>query len=98
MSVLHPFVRSSVAHPAWGLSLVSLLVLSACGGSDDPTTGSMRLALTDTPACGFDHVYVTVLGAKVHKDANAVDSDAGWYNFTLPSTPQRRCGVRSASR
>jgi len=79
----------SLAHPVWGLSLLSVLVLSACGGSDDPATGSMRLALTDTPACGYDHIYVTVLGAKVHRSANVVDGDDGWYSFTTPGFPKR---------
>lgn len=79
----------SLAQPVWGLSLLSVLVLSACGGSDDPATGSMRLAMTDTPACGYDHIYVTVLGAKVHRSANAVDGDEGWYSFTTPGFPKR---------
>lgn len=89
MPLSHPFARSVVAHPVWGMSLLSVLVLSACGGSDDPATGSMRLAVTDAPACGYDHIYVTVLGAKVHRNANAVDGDEGWYSFTVPGLPKR---------
>jgi hypothetical protein len=90
MSLSRPFARSCVARPVWGLSLLSLLVLSACCGSDDPATdGSMRLAMTDTPACGYDHIYVTVLGAKVHQRASAVDGDEGWYSFTTPAFPKR---------
>lgn len=81
--------RPLAARPVWGISLLSVLVLSACGGSDDPATGSMRLAMTDTPACGYDHIYVTVLGAKVHRNANAVDGDEGWYHFTVPGLPKR---------
>ena len=75
--------------PVWALSLGSLLVLAACGGSDESGTGTMRLALTDTPACGYDNIYVTVLGARVHKNVDALDGDSGWVNFTLPGTPKR---------
>lgn len=88
-SVLLPARRRAPVAAAWGVSLLSLLVLAACGGSDEPANGTMRLSMTDTPACGYDHIYVTVLGAKVHRSATAVDSDTGWYNFTVPGLPKR---------
>jgi len=90
MTMSHPVARSAGTHAGWHLSLLSLLVLSACGGgSDDPAGGSMRLSLTDTPACGYDHIYVTVVSAKVHQSAAAVDSDSGWYSFSTPGLPKR---------
>ncbi len=41
------------------------------------------------PACGYDHVYVTVDSVKVHQSASAGENDPGWYPITLPSLPKR---------
>ncbi len=66
--------------------------LAACGGSDDSSTavppmanaaGTLRVALTDAPACGFDHVYVTVERVRVHQTSSANDNDAGWSEIVL---------------
>jgi Domain of unknown function (DUF4382) len=66
--------------------------LVACGGSDDSSTvappmsnaqGTLRVALTDAPACGFDHVYVTVERVRVHQTSSANDNDAGWSEIVL---------------
>jgi len=72
---------------------LTTLLLAACGGSstdDDATTGmgTLRLALADAPACGYDHVHVTVDRVRVHSSANAPDADAGWSELVLPA-PQR---------
>ncbi len=79
------------------------LGLAACGGggggysvsAPTPTivtpstgSGSLRMALTDAPACGFDAVNVTVSSLRVHMNANAADSDAGWASIAL-ATPRR---------
>ncbi|MDD2729398.1 MAG: hypothetical protein PHR85_09605 [Malikia sp.] len=48
---------------AWSLAAVSAatLLLAACGGGgSDNSSGTLKLALTDAPACGYEHVYVTV--------------------------------------
>lgn len=63
-------------------------LLAACGGGGGSGgTGTLGLALTDAPACGFDHVYVTVSKVRVHQssDLNVADADAGWHDLTLPS-------------
>ena len=60
------------------------LGLVACGGSTTPT-GTLRLALTDAPACGYEHVYVTVNKILVHQSASAEGSEAGWSELTIPS-------------
>lgn len=72
---------------------LSTLLLAACGGSssgDDATTGmgTLRLALADAPACGYDSVHVTVDRVRLHTSGSAPDSDAGWSELVLPS-PQR---------
>jgi hypothetical protein len=50
--------------------------------------GTLRVALTDAPACGYDHVYVTVERVRVHTSASAGDSDGGWSDLVV-NPPQR---------
>lgn len=64
-------------------------VLASCGGGGTAVgTGSLRLALTDAPACGYDHVFVTVDRVRVHRSADAAEADGGWVDLVLP-TPRR---------
>ena len=72
------------------ISLVAItsLGLVACGGgssadNNSNNTGTLNVSLTDNPACGMDHVYVTVKEVKVHSSSTAKDSDAGWYSVKL---------------
>lgn len=82
-------------------SLIALL--SACGGgggggtatststtstTSPPAIGTLGLALTDAPSCGFDQVNVTVEKVRVHQSAGAGDTDAGWSEIVL--TPPKR--------
>ncbi|MCV0439086.1 MAG: DUF4382 domain-containing protein [Hydrogenophaga sp.] len=78
----HPFRR-------WAAAL-ALAALGACGGGGDggSASGTLRLALTDAPACGYDEVNVTVRQVRVHQSSTAVDSDSGWSTIEL--TPPRR--------
>ena len=80
-----------------GLSAFVVTLLAACGGGSDygstpappaAATGTLRVALTDAPACGFDHVYVTVERVRVHQTSSASDNDAGWSEVVL-NPPQR---------
>ena len=80
-----------------GLSAFVVTLLAACGGGSDygstlappaAATGTLRVALTDAPACGFDHVYVTVERVRVHQTSSASDNDAGWGEVVL-NPPQR---------
>jgi hypothetical protein len=86
----------------FGLVAGAVLVaasLAACGGgggsssSPTPTTptatyGSMTVALTDAPACGFDAVNVTVTKVRVNKSATAGDTDSSWVDLAL-TTPRK---------
>ncbi|HHL4080424.1 DUF4382 domain-containing protein [Burkholderia sola] len=66
-------------------------ILAGCGGGDDgggAQTGTLHVAMTDAPSCGFDHVYVTVSQVRVNANANANDNDAGWSTVSL-ATPQK---------
>ena len=71
------------------VALGAATLLAACGGSGgDDAPGTLRLHLTDAPACGFDTVFVTVEKVRVHRNATAADADSGWAEVVLP-TPQR---------
>ena len=66
-------------------------LIAACGGggsSSSEGTGTLRLSLTDAPACGYDNVWVTVEKVRVHKSGSASDNDAGWSEVVL-AAPQR---------
>jgi len=80
-------MKFSTQSLAAGLLAASGL-LSACGGGGDAPTGTLRLAMTDAPTCGFDRVDVTVQKVRVHPSSSAADADSGWSEVVL-SPPQR---------
>lgn len=56
------------------------------GGSTGPVsagTGTLRVSLTDAPACGYDAVNVTVSKVRVHQSSTADDRAAGWVDLSL---------------
>ncbi|RQS63480.1 DUF4382 domain-containing protein [Burkholderia sp. Bp8963] len=66
------------------------LTVAGCGGGDgggSPSgqNGTLHVAMTDAPSCGFDHVFVTVSQVRVNMNSNAGDNDAGWSTVTLPA-------------
>jgi hypothetical protein len=68
-----------------------LAALAGCGGgggSSGADTGTLRVALTDAPACGYDAVNVTIQKVRVHKSSTASDTDAGWSEIVL--SPAKR--------
>lgn len=81
------------------LCILALASITACGGGSsggvdssgsgsstvngDSDTGTLRLALTDAPACGFDTVFVTIQKVRVHKSSDANDIDGGWSEIVL---------------
>lgn len=66
--------------------------LAACGGGGGGGTaggdGALRVALTDAPSCGYDHVWVTVEKVRVHQSSGAADADSGWTELVV--SPARR--------
>jgi hypothetical protein len=73
---------------ATAVLLTSLVLLSGCGGGDGSSTGTLRLSITDHPACGYDNVFITVERVRVHQSENAGDADGGWHEIVL--NPARR--------
>ena len=80
---------ASITAPAVCLAVL----LSACGGGGGDDSGTLRLALTDAPACGFDRVDVTVQKVRVHKSGSANEADDGWSEVVL--NPAKRVDLLS---
>ena len=73
------------AQAATGACVATLL--AACGsGETDP--GTVRFALTDAPACGFDAVNVSIERVRVNRSADATENSVGWTDLRL--SPVRR--------
>ena len=76
----------------WAALLGAAAILAACGGGGGGGTatgdGSLRVALTDAPSCGYDHVFVTIEKVRAHTSATAGDAEGGWSELTL--SPARR--------
>jgi hypothetical protein len=72
----------------------AVALLAACGGGGGDSggtsvaSGTLRLALTDAPACGYDQVNVTIERIRIHASSTAQDGDAGWSEMVL--TPAKR--------
>jgi hypothetical protein len=73
------------------LGAFALAGLAACGGGGGADSGTLRLALTDAPSCGYDAVNVTVQKVRVHQSSSATDSDSGWSEVVL--SPARRLNL-----
>ena len=76
-----------------GLAGALLLTAAGCGGGGGiggtgTATGSMRVWMTDAPACGYDAVNVTVERVRVHSSSSADADGGGWSEIVLD--PPRR--------
>jgi hypothetical protein len=90
-------------HPLAPASLVAAsLMLASCGGggggggiggTGTGDSGTMRMALTDAPACGFDAVNVTIERVRVHQSAGAAEGADGWQEIVV--NPPRRVDLLS---
>jgi len=88
MKPLSGFLRGAA------LLLGSLALLAGCGGGDSDTTatastGTLKLSITDAPACGYDNVFITVKEVRVHQSEDAVDGDEGWQTIPVIDAPRR---------
>jgi len=65
----------------------AFFLVTACGsGETDP--GTVRFALTDAPACGFDQISVSIERIRVNRNADANENSLGWTDLKL--SPARR--------
>jgi len=84
-------LRSSLKLVLGGLLLAGL---AACGGGSSGATadgGTLRLALTDAPSCGYDAVNITIQKLRVNQNSSASDTDSGWSEVVL--NPARRVNL-----
>jgi hypothetical protein len=73
----------------FSLSFLPLVFcLSSCGSNEEGGVGTLNVILTDAPACGFEHVFVTVKSVRVHRSEGAGPNESGWYELKLP-IPQK---------
>jgi hypothetical protein len=71
--------------------LSGLAILSGCGDGDSDSTsstGTLSVAMTDAPACGYDNVFVTVEKVRVHESEDAEEGDGGWHEIVV--SPAKR--------
>ena len=83
-------------HAAVAGAIAASALLVACGsggGGGGAESGTLRLALTDRPACGYDAVFVTIQKVRVHQSGTAGESDAGWSEIVL--SPAKRVDLLS---
>lgn len=79
------------------LGIFAVAGLAACGGGGgaggggSADSGTLRLAMTDAPSCGYDAVNVTVVKVRVHQSSSAGDNDSGWSEIVL--NPARRLNL-----
>src|SRR5690606_33599988 len=73
------------------LGVVLAVALAACGGGGGSGSGgggggfgqgTLRVALTDAPACGYDEVVVTINEVRVHT-SDAPDDDPNWRSIPV---------------
>lgn len=79
--------RLILRHVQAAACAAAVVLLAACGsGETDP--GTVRFALTDAPACGFDQVNVSIERIRVNRNADANENSLGWTDLKL--APARR--------
>ena len=76
------------------LIAVLFLFLQACSSGNSgstpyfgssTSTGSVQVRLTDAPAYGYDHVWITVKAVWFNASADAGPMQPGWHKFPLAS-------------
>ncbi|AJG20804.1 DUF4382 domain-containing protein [Cupriavidus basilensis] len=85
-------------YSALALGCAGTFGLAACGGGGDGGTpqasqGTLQVSMTDAPACGFDHVFVTVNKVRVNGNANVDENGSGWVD--IPVSPAQRIDLLS---
>lgn len=85
--------RLGSARGGWlrAAAVAATLALAACGGGGgnaDGGEGTVRVSMTDAPAC-HEEVFITVEAVRFHANADASGGNtAGWHELRLPA-PRR---------
>jgi hypothetical protein len=93
----------NIARMGWAFAIAASIALSGCGGGGGgggiggtgTEPGTLRLAITDAPSCGYDAVNITIEKVRVHQNVDAADGDAGWSEITL--VPAKRINLLTLS-
>ena len=79
-------------------ALAAGLALFGCGGGGGGgiggtgrVEGTLRVSITDAPACGYDAVYITVDRVRVNQSSSAADGDGGWTDIVV--SPAKRINL-----
>lgn len=96
-------LRSICSALSWTFfCLVCALPLAGCGGGHEQSqgadstssglplegAGTLQLSVTDTPACGYRSVNLTIQKIRVHQNSTASETDSGWSEMVL--SPAKR--------
>jgi hypothetical protein len=74
------FVGGRAALGAWCACLLAGTLVAACGGGSGSSGGTANVLLSDSPACGYDHVYITVDHMEISSDAS------GWTTIAASNS------------
>ena len=85
-----PFAQRTSRFATSFLAALAAVIVAACGGGGGGGDGSagngtLRLALTDAPAC-YDAVFVTINKIRFHQSSTAGEGDAGWAEIAVSPT------------
>lgn len=69
-------------------ALCLALLLSGCLPDAPTGEGTLRVSLTDAPACGMNEVNVTITSVRVHQSSTATDTDDGWHDVVVSPARQ----------
>lgn len=91
--------RGSATSYRWFMALLLSALLAGCGGGGSGSggdggsggSGTLGVSMTDSPACGFDAVNVTVSKVRVHQSSTASENAGGWSEITL--NPARKINL-----
>lgn len=84
------------------LAIAASVALAGCGGGGGggiggtgAAPGTLRLAISDAPSCGYDAVNITIAKVRVNQSVDAADTDAGWSEITID--PAKRIDLLTLS-
>lgn len=87
---VHPTTKKRIGQGVLAAATVALAACGGGGGGEAVGQGTLRMALTDAPACGYDHVWVTVDRVRVHQGDAADENTGGWREIVLAGDASER--------